>query len=265
LNSIQSLSISELSCPYNTELLDHIQDHFPSLKSFSINSNSETLPHPLEISNTSLTDLNLSNCNINSLNCDIPQLVKLNIENCNNLVQLHLQCPALTQLLNNNCEALENVTLFCEKLLNFTWPLILVGSIPQNSRARKIDIIKVKLDEAKNRHIKISSPYLQDLDLSPYGQALMNYDINCPKLISLNMNGCSAAPKSLLSILEYLPNLQSLSLRSCQRLTESHVDKIIEVCKHLKKLNLTSCCKITDVVKKIARDRNVKIEFIGVT
>ena len=69
--------------------------------------------------------------------------------------------------------------------------------------------------------------------------------MKCPKLIYLNLSGCSHfGEESLLLLPQYLPNIEFLDLTRNYDLTDKCLEEIVKGCKDLKHLNLYALPKL---------------------
>ncbi|KAI3670983.1 hypothetical protein L1987_87629 [Smallanthus sonchifolius] len=191
----------------------HLPVECPNLKFLNLSgSKNSTCPLNARTSNSSFLVV-LSGSKVSNLNLGMtPHLVELNLEGCNEFVELHLpiECPNL-KFLNLSGSKVSNLNL---------------GMTPH--------VEKLVLSGSKVSNLNLGmTPHLVELYLEGCHEFVeLHFPVECPNLKFLNLSGSKVSNL----ILGMTPHLVKLNLEGCNEFVELHLP--IE-CPNLKFLNLS--------------------------
>ncbi|RIB15576.1 hypothetical protein C2G38_2192079 [Gigaspora rosea] len=108
-------------------------------------------------------------------------------------------------------------------------------------------------------------PKLQYLEISWSGnitdKSIYEITRSCYCLRHLGINGGKncISNKSIHEITRFIPNIQSLNLNYCKKLTDTTIHALVSSYPDLRKLDLSDCNKVTDIgIRQIAQCRNLE-------
>lgn len=103
------------------------------------------------------------------------------------------------------------------------------------------------------KHIKLSSDKITNV-------VIHSLTSTCPLLKTLEISGCgSITDQSLIYVAKYCKNLESLTLKHNEKISENGMNPIAENCTALKELNLVAINISTDTIKKLTNLQNLSV------